>query len=305
MSPGLTRFKGCIIGSALGDAVGELAFKYPSKDKLFSHIDDLERLRYTDDTAMAIGLAESLIECGGEVDQQNIGDIFRKNYREEPWRGYGQGPPKIFNMVEENDIGYVEAANTLFQGEGSKGNGAAMRIAPVGTFFADDDNIYEKGVKTAEVTHAHKLGKDGAGILATAIGDASLSDNISPIKFVDKIAERAEAQEFTQALKQIKSLLQNEADREKAAKELGTSVLIEKSVPYAIFSFLKNPDSYEEALMNAILVSGDRDTIGAMAGAISGAFLGIEGLREKWVEKLEDLSYMKKLGEDLYELRRN
>lgn len=294
------RFKGSLIGSALGDAVGELAFKYQTEEELNEKLKEIDNLRYTDDTAMAIGLAESLIEKEGKVDQEHIGETFRKNYREEPWRGYGQGPPKIFDMVERKGIDYVEAASTLFGGEGSKGNGSAMRIVPVGIFFSKDTSLYEKAVKTAEVTHTHPLGKDGAAVLASTVGKAAVSDEISPKEFTERLAERAETQKFTDSLHQISKLLEEGVNREKAAGELGTSVLIEKSVPYSIFSFLKDPDSYQKALMNAIMVSGDRDTIGAMTGGISGAFLGFDALPSIWVEKLEDLEKIEGLAEQLY-----
>jgi len=294
------KFKGCLIGSALGDAVGELAFKYQTEEKLRVKLEERDRLRYTDDTAMAIGLAESLIENEGEIDQEKIGDTFRKNYREEPRRGYGQGPPQIFRMMERGEMGYVEAASTLFDGEGSKGNGSAMRIAPIGIFFSKDDHIYEKAGKTAEVTHTHPLGKDGAALLALAVGKAAVSDKITSVDFVGKLAERAETQEFTGSLSRVGELLENDLDREKAAEELGTSVLIERSVPYAIFSFLKDPNSYEKGLMNAIMVPGDRDTIGAMTGGISGAFLGLDALPEMWVNKLENIDYLERLASQLH-----
>ncbi|MBS3816494.1 MAG: ADP-ribosylglycohydrolase family protein [Candidatus Thermoplasmatota archaeon] len=299
-----SRFKGCLLGSALGDAVGELSFECRDEGELKAKLREKDRLRYTDDTAMAIGLAESLIEKKGEIDQEHIGETFKENYKEEPWRGYGQGPPKIFKMVEKGKRNYVECAETLFGGEGSKGNGSAMRIAPVGVFFSISENVYEKAIKTAEVTHAHPLGKDGAGVLALCIGRASLSDKISPEDFALDMAERSETEVFGKKLKKVAELLKSEVEREEAAQELGSSVLIEKSVPYAIFSFLKDPKSYEKALMNAVLVSGDSDTIGAMTGAVSGAYLGDKALPEAWVDKLENVSYLKKLSERLFELRK-
>ncbi len=269
MSPSKSQFKGCLIGSALGDAIGELAFRYDSKERLYSKLEEIDELRYTDDTAMAIGIAESLIDNDGEIDQEHMGDTFKENYEEESWRGYGQGPPKIFNIVSEEDQGYVETAKSLFGGEGSKGNGSAMRIAPVGIFFSEDDERYEKAVKTAEITHAHPLGKDGAALLSIAIGEASLYEEISPKRFAGKIDEEARTQEFRRSLEDIRKYIGSDENKEEVAKELGTSVLINESVPYAIFSFLRDPRSYEEALMNAVMVRGDKDTIGAMTGAIS------------------------------------
>jgi len=156
-----SKYVGGMIGSALGDAIGELAFRYRNKDLLCDHLDRLEQLIYTDDTAMAIGLAESIKNVRG-IDQNHLGDIFRVNYDREPWRGYAMGPPTIFSMVKGSGVSYVEAAQALFGGVGSLGNGAAMRIVPLGLSFHKSSDLYDKACASAEVTHAHPVGKDGA-----------------------------------------------------------------------------------------------------------------------------------------------
>jgi len=97
-----------------------------------------------------------------------LGDTFRYNYQKEPWRGYASGPPTIFSMVERSGITYAEASSTLFGGSGSFGNGAAMRIAPVGLFFHNSLDLYGKACISASVTHAHPVGMDGAAVQARA-----------------------------------------------------------------------------------------------------------------------------------------
>lgn len=90
------KYLGGMVGSALGDAIGELAFHYPSKDDLCIQLDRLKEFRYTDGSAMSIGLAESILKKGC-LDQQDLGEIFRKNFKREPWRGYASGPPKPYS----------------------------------------------------------------------------------------------------------------------------------------------------------------------------------------------------------------
>ncbi|MGE5312327.1 MAG: ADP-ribosylglycohydrolase family protein, partial [Nitrospirota bacterium] len=138
-----SKFLGAMVGSAVGDAIGELAFHAPERARLEALVEHLDILRYTDDTAMAVGLAESLIEVGA-IDHQHLGEIFRRNYRKEPWRGYASGPPTLFAQVERSGLSYQEAARRLFGGEGSLGNGAAMRIAPLGCFFRSSPQLYEQ-----------------------------------------------------------------------------------------------------------------------------------------------------------------
>ena len=160
-----------MIGSALGDAIGELAFLYPSKVALLSHVDRASELRYTDDTAMAIGLAESIIKEGG-IDQKDLGERFSLNFEREPLRGYASGPPTIFSMVKKLGISYKQAAQSLFGGSGSLGNGAAMRIVPAGLFFHGASDLYRQASASAEVTHAHPVGMDGAAVQACAVARA-------------------------------------------------------------------------------------------------------------------------------------
>jgi poly(ADP-ribose) glycohydrolase ARH3 len=167
-----SKFLGGMIGSALGDAIGELAFRYPERASLFPTLDRLHEFRYTDDTAMAIGLAESLIEKG-RIDPQHLGRIFSENFEREPWRGYASGPPAIFIQVERRGITFTEAARGLFGGTGSLGNGAAMRIVPLGLFFHQHPDIYEQACASAQVTHAHPVGMDGAAVQALAVARAT------------------------------------------------------------------------------------------------------------------------------------
>ncbi|MEA3471268.1 MAG: ADP-ribosylglycohydrolase family protein, partial [Thermodesulfobacteriota bacterium] len=166
-----SKFPGCMIGSALGDAIGENAFVHIREKSLNDFLERGELLTYTDDTAMALGIAESLVRMR-KIDQQDLGDTFRRNFENEPWRGYGSGPPVIFSIVKKTNIAYVEAAKSLFGGRGSLGNGAAMRIAPVGLFYHSSHNLYEIARLSAEVTHTHPIGVDGAVLQAVAVAEA-------------------------------------------------------------------------------------------------------------------------------------
>jgi len=82
---------GAMLGSAIGDALGELAFTYSDRENLANVAGGLQELVYTDDTAMAIGLAQSILRKG-MIDPQDLGDTFHRNYEREPWRGYAPGP---------------------------------------------------------------------------------------------------------------------------------------------------------------------------------------------------------------------
>jgi len=279
-----------MVGSALGDAIGELAFQYTEKERLCFNLERVSELCYTDDTAMAIGLAESIIEEQG-IDQKKLGDRFRENFQKEPWRGYASGPPTIFSMVQRLGITYAEAARSLFGGGGSLGNGAAMRITPVGLFFSYASDLYEKAAASAEVTHAHPVGMDGASVQAGAVAYAVRLDpqkDFQPDPFIQGLIDLARTTEIRAKMELVKTLITEDVSPDIAADRIGRTVAMHESMPFAIYSFLTYPESFEECLYCAILHGGDRDTLGAMACAISGAYLGIEAIPQTWQDRLEN-----------------
>ncbi len=283
------KFLGGMIGSALGDAIGELFIAMRSKEEVMAELEWTHKLRYTDDTAMAIGIAQSLIEVGA-IEERSLGDTFARNYREEPWRGYAVGPPSLFKRVEEGGS-YIAEAQTLFGGTGSFGNGAAMRIVPLGLYYHQSDHLEEEAALSAKITHTHPLGIDGAILQARAVAMAvnlEPEEEFSVANFCAELIDTVRTDEFCDQLTRVRRLLEDGASNAKAAESLGTSIEIHRSVPYAIFSFLNAPASFEKCLFGATAVGGDSDTIGAMAAGISGAYLGVDAIPESWREKLEN-----------------
>jgi poly(ADP-ribose) glycohydrolase ARH3 len=299
------KFLGGMVGSALGDAIGEIAFRRPAKAELRAEIVRRDVLVYTDDTAMAIGLAESIAQVGG-LDPQHLGDTFRANFQREPWRGYASGPPTVFSLVERRGMSYTEAARTLYGGQGSFGNGAAMRIAPVGLFFHDAPDLGEQARLSATVTHAHPIGVDGAIVQAWAVAQAVRLDPREPFPvedFSQALLDVAQTPEMRTKMALVRILVAEHAPPPDAARRLGRSVAVHESLPFAIYAFLRHPSSFEECLLCAVLNGGDRDTLGAMACAVSGAYLGVEGIPQAWRDKLEHREHIERLATRLAGLR--
>ncbi len=295
------KYLGGMLGSALGDAIGELAFLYPEKERLCSHLERLSELCYTDDTAMAIGLAESIIKEGG-IHQHGLGETFSQNFQREPWRGYASGPPTIFSLVQKPGITYPEAARRLFGGAGSLGIGAAMRIVPVGLFFHDSQDLYQQASASAGVTHAHPVGMDGAAVQAYAAAQAVKLDPQEDFPlggFIQALIDFAQTREIQLKMKLVQKLIAENGPPHIAADQLGRTVAVHESMPFAIYSFLRHPKSFQDCLFCAILHGGDRDTLGAMSCAISGAYLGFDAIPQRWQEKLENRRYIEHLALEL------
>jgi poly(ADP-ribose) glycohydrolase ARH3 len=298
-----SKFLGSTVGLALGDAVGEMAFSGLEEAALRRRIVESDTLIYTDDTAMAIGLAESIVRVG-RIDQQHLGDAFRANFNREPWRGYASGPPTIFRTVERRGTPYAEVARGLFGGQGSFGNGAAMRVAPVGCLFREAPDLYEQVRLSATVTHAHPVGVDGAAVLAKAVAQAVRLDPTDPFpweQFSQSLVDFARTPEIRSKMVLARDLVCEGVSPARAIGQLGRSVAVHESMPFAVYSFLRETLSFERCLFCAILHGGDRDTLGAMACGISGAYLGIEAIPSEWRTRLENREYIEELARRLAE----
>lgn len=298
-----SKFVGAMVGCGVGDAVGELAFSYGTISALRDAVARRETLIYTDDTAMAMGLAESLA-ARGEVDPRHLGETFRANYEREPWRGYAMGPPSIFRRVVREGVSYTAAAGELFGGEGSYGNGAAMRVAPVGLFFHAADDLYAQVRRSASVTHAHPLGVDGAALIAWAVARAVGLPPDAPFDreaFLDGLLAFARTNTFRARLADVREALETGTPAGVVGRRLGPGVAAHRSVPFALYAFLRHPDDFEACFYCAAFHSGDRDTVGAMAAAISGAYLGVEAIPAAWRHKLENGAAIEALARSLYE----
>jgi poly(ADP-ribose) glycohydrolase ARH3 len=296
-----SKFLGCLVGTAIGDAVGARreGRGMSTSDDIVLLAEKLRQLVYTDDTHMTIGVAESLIESEG-FDGEHMAQTFIRNYEAEPWRGYGPGPPIVFGMIESGEAWY-SAANGLYLG-GSFGNGSAMRVAPVGLLYSRNlEQLREIAYQSSSITHSHELGKEGAALQACAVAlalNTPSHEDIDREAFLTMLQDFIRDQSYKEKIARVRELL-GEQDKEKVVAVLGNGIEAPRSVPAAIYCFLRWPQSYRDAVIYAVSLGGDTDTIAAMAGAISGAYLGIEAIPSEWRAKLENREYVEALAENL------
>jgi poly(ADP-ribose) glycohydrolase ARH3 len=298
------KFLGALVATAIGDAVGAGFEGRPAAEigMIEAAADSREILTYTDDTHMMIGVAESLVQKEG-FDGEHLARVFVRNYELEPWRGYGLGPPRVFRMIRDGEH-WDKAATKLYSG-GSYGNGSAMRIAPIAVFYHDDLTILrEVAYRSSRITHSHYLGQEGAALQAFAVALAMGSEHgesFDARKFLTRLTELSQQEVYKNKLERAGALL-GETDKAKVVAELGNSIEAFNSVPTAIYSFLTHHDSFKAAVLFAASLGGDADTIAAMTGAISGAYLGIEAVPDKWRMKLENQLYIEELATVLYDV---
>jgi len=158
----INRARGALLGTFVGDAPG-MPFEGAAPAAIPQRLTMLDaclgRGSYSDDTQMAIALAESLLECGC-TDAEALGRAFADAH--DPRRGYGAGTTEVLRLVRSG-VHPHDAAGSASGGVGSQGNGAAMRVAPVALRYADDIVALARAAgASARVTHAHPLAVDGA-----------------------------------------------------------------------------------------------------------------------------------------------
>jgi poly(ADP-ribose) glycohydrolase ARH3 len=287
------KFRGAILGCFLGDAFGS-GFEGMDPGRAMFHMSTLSKKftrRYTDDTDMTLALAESTIQCG-RIDPEDIAKQFSLYC--DLTRGYAIGTIKAVQALRAG-LKWHQVARIVFE-DGSFGNGAAMRVSPVGIFYHHDlDALRKAAIEQANVTHVHPLGQWGAVMQACSVGLAVIRNPKEPFKNNEVIVDLREVLwggpiEYIRALKKIEEMLSRgkRLHAREVVQSLGNGVEANLSVPSACYIAITYSPDFCDAVRAAISLGGDTDTIAGMVGAIVGAHVGEEGLPVEWVEQLED-----------------
>src|SRR5579864_5749053 len=283
------QFAGCMLGRATGDALGA-----PYEGGLFEQFvwriigrSSDGCLRWTDDTRMALDLAESLLKEDG-VRPEALAKQFASSYR---WsRGYGAAAARVLKRIRRGEP--WETASKAVYAEGSYGNGAAMRAPVLALFFARDrDGLVAAARSSAQVTHAHPLGIEGAVLIALAAH--ALLEGQPAAQLLEFVRTECSTPEISERMKTVTSWIEsgNTPSPRDVATKLGNGITALTSCPTALYVALRHMKTSFEAMMEFIITCrGDVDTIGAMAGALWGIMNGAERLPQVRLEAREVLA---------------
>jgi ADP-ribosylglycohydrolase len=252
---------------------------------------------YTDDTEMALAIAD-VLASHGEIDQDQLAAGFARRFGVNPYRGYGSGAIEVLQAIEAGRS-WRDAAAGLFDGRGSLGNGAAMRAAPVGAYFAGDFGaVVEQARKSAEVTHMHLDGIAGAIAVAVAAAWAAerraTADANSAASLFACVLEHTPESATRRGI-EAAARLPLEVWEFHAAEKLGSGADIRSAdtVPFCLWVVARHLDDFTEALWTAARVGGDADTTGAIIGGIVALAVGPEGLPINWLARREELYWLR------------
>jgi len=295
-----SRFRGSLLGLACGDALGApIEFMQPGH---FDPVVDfrpggvfrVEAGQWTDDTAMALCLADSLISVEG-FDARDQMERYTRWYRD----GYLSSSGKCFDIggTTQQSIEEFERTGEPFSGPDtpeSSGNGCLMRLAPVAMFFAPDvAEAVENACLSARTTHGARKCLDAcryfAWLLVRAYAGESKDDLLSPrpwpfASLDPKIAEVA-AGSF----------------RRKRPSEIKGSGYVVESLEAALWAFDQG-DDFADCVRRAANLGDDTDTTAAVCGQLAGAHYGEEGIPDYWLVELHWTARIRAMADQLYEL---
>ncbi len=255
-------------GLSVGDAFGERFFG-SGIALIESRGMPVPPWRWTDDTAMALGIMEELHRLG-HIDRDALARVFARRWYEQPARGYGGGAHRILEAIHQG-APWWSVSRSAFGREGSKGNGAAMRVAPLGAWFSDDlDAVIAQARASAEVTHAHPEGQSGA--IAVALASAHACRGLRGRQLLEAVlagtpdgetrdgVARAVQLSFEKPVAEAVALLGN-----------GGEVTAPDTVPFSLWCAAGHLNDFSEALWETVSGLGDRDTTCAIVGGIVAA----------------------------------
>jgi ADP-ribosylglycohydrolase len=301
------RYQGCLLGLAVGDALGTtVEFKAPGTFSPMTTIVGggpfrLDKGQWTDDTSMALCLAESLVKCGkfNALDQMAR---YTRWWKE----GHLSSNGRCF------DIGNtVSRALRQFDRTGdplagsidpyAAGNGSLMRLAPIPLFFASDpEEAIRMSAESSSTTHGAETCLDACryfgGLIVGALQGNSkeqlLSDNFTPVSGIGR------RQPLCGKIQEIAC----GSFKQKEPPEILGSGYVVQSLEAALWAFYKS-ETFAEGCLLAVNLGNDADTTGAIFGQLAGAYYGIAAIPDEWCACITRLDLITSMAHDLFAAR--
>jgi len=272
------RCAGCAVGAAVGDALG-MPLEFGPRQPADALVREMRAGRlpagtFTDDTEMALALAESLLKTE-RLDPEDVAQRFVVWYRTNP-ADIGMHTRQVLARVARGE-GWARAAHAVQGGNPqSAGNGSVMRCWPVALAdWRDLGRLLEDSRQQSQVTHMHQDCQDACAFVNAAI--VRLMHGETP---VDAVALALADAQVPAELRQI-----IEAAPRRRQEELVNSGWVRHTLESAVWGLLTT-DSFEEALVQVANLGNDADTAASVVGALAGAAYGLAAIPQRWQEPL-------------------
>lgn len=324
-------FRGCLLGGAIGDALGwpvefmvlkEIRRKY-GEDGIRNLIcNRFGKAEITDDTQMTLFTAEGILRAETRGSIRGICNppsvvyyayqrwLITQRYTrfEEFERIYDGWLIEIPELHEKRAPGNSCISALLSRKKGkigkpinnSKGCGGVMRVAPTGLFYPRE-TAFKMAAEFAAITHGHPSGYLSAGTLSFII--ASIIEGkdlkIAVEEALLELKKYEDHQECFQKLKKAVDLSFDDIHHIDAIRELGEGWVGEETLAISVYCALKYKDDFKKALITAVNHDGDSDSTGAITGNILGAYLGVNNIPKEWIDKVELAEVIFQIADDL------
>jgi ADP-ribosylglycohydrolase len=326
------RFEGCYFGLAVGDALGYLTefLSFEEIKKKFGAHGIIDLLGnpalHSDDTQMSLALSAALLRTEGKSL-----DSFMKGLSEEflIWFRSPQNDRAPGNTSTKACQKLEAGADWRDSGiSSSKGCGANMRVAPIGLLYSRQPGpLRLMSRASAVITHRHPAALVAAEVTAFCVAWAS--QGVSPADYLDRIAalKRTSCESWHEALGGVWAVSHSDPrsyleegwrqlllalDRVPQALEqkpadvcsvVGGGWVAEEALACALACVLDNPADFASIVRRGANSSGDSDSIASIAGAIAGAFLGVESIPKEWRKRIESRQQLLDCSHQLLELQ--
>lgn len=312
--PTIDAFEGCILGHAVGDALGapvefmslpeiRMAFGPDGLDE-FVPWSGFPKGSYTDDTQMMRATAAGLLGAQRSwMDERmcDVAEVVHERYLE--WL-VTQDYPQERRFPGESTLtalGSGEMGTVDDPVSDSKGSGGIMRLAPVGLAFAPC-RAFEVGAEIAAITHGHPTGYLSAAVyadvLSRVVRGAGLSEAIADAR--ELLLGWDDYDETLEKLDMAVELFIAHTDLDEAIPLIGEGWIAEEALAISLLCALNFPEDWIEGVLSAVNITGDSDTTGALTGALMGARLGLHDIPGYLVRDVEDSAGLRRLADDLH-----
>jgi len=315
----LSKFQGCLLGLAVGDALGKFG-EMQSREQTQAKYGNLGTYpetyapfslpgAITDDTQMSMWVAEHLLENDGlkPID-------LTRTFVSEEIRGVGKATSEVVKLFRDQNIPWY------ISGWETAGNGGAMRVAPVALFHILDYPAMKRDAGLqAYITHRDQMAIAGSIVQATAVAMAChtkpgvLQDRKARSNFIFILTEairNMEIKPYFNERYERDTLVRRLADDlphylewspEYVIEQWGNGPYVLESLPFALYCFLRSPDDFDQVIHTAVSYGGDTDTVASMACAIAGAYQGVQAIPEHLLQGLEFKDRLLNLADKMYQ----
>lgn len=298
-----SRFLGCLLAGAVGDALGRMTESLPRRlvrwrygtvrdyrQGLFRPVRG--RGHYTDDTQLTLCVARSIDEVGNfQSDRLQRELVEWLDYR----IGAGRATVESAHRLRKG-VPWGQAGDT-----GSAGNGSAIRVSPIGLIYhRDREKLLAAAADSSVGTHAHPLTIAAARIVALGVALA-LDDRPSLFSgqaFLQRLQPATDSSTWQKRLEELVPLL--ELPVEAALKQIGTGGFVLESVAAALYLFAREGLNLEKAIVTAVNAGGDTDSVASILGNLCGALHGHQAVPERWLAELQHRDYIIMQAHRLY-----